>query len=240
MRKSRVTSGEVRYQTARKRCLAAVAGETIADDFPLFVQRQQLTRLLARHEIFREILQVKGSIVECGVHHGASLMFFAQLSAIYEPYAFNREIVGFDTFAGFPGLDKKDGPGRKIGEMGDVDLPLLKQAVALYDMNRPLGHVPKVRLIQGDATQTVPRYFKDNPHSLVALLYIDFDLYRPAKVALETILPRMPKGAVVAFDEANARQWPGETQALLECLDLRRVRLRKFPPEPYVSYAVLD
>ncbi len=237
---SRWTITERQYESERKQRLKGVDGDKIADHFPLFVQRQQLTRYLARYEIFKKILDVKGSIVECGVHHGSSLMFFAQLSTIYEPYAFNREIIGFDTFTGFPHVDNKDLGKGKLGDMGDVDLELLKRSIELYDMNRPLGHVAKVKLVEGDATETIPKHFKDAPHTLVALLYVDFDLYKPAKVAVETILPRMPKGAVIAFDEVNARQWPGETQALLETLDLGRIALKKFPSEPYVSYAVLD
>ena len=35
------------------------------------------------------------------------------------------------------------------------------------------------------------------------MLYLDFDLYAPTKAALETFLPRMPKGAILAFDELN-------------------------------------
>ena len=36
---------------------------------------------------------------------------------------------------------------------------------------------------------------EDNPHLLIALLHIDFDIHGPTKVAIEKILPRMPKGA---------------------------------------------
>jgi hypothetical protein len=49
----------------------------------------------------------------------------------------------------------------------------------------------------------------------------------------------MPKGAVLAFDEINNPQWPGETLALLETLDLRNIAIKKFPWDPYISYAVL-
>jgi hypothetical protein len=37
-------------------------------------------------------------------------MLFAQLSASLEPYAFNRKIIGFDTFEGAPHVYYKDGP----------------------------------------------------------------------------------------------------------------------------------
>lgn len=164
-------------------------------------------------------------------------MLFAQLSTIFEPYAFNRQIIGFDTFAGFPHVDAKDGERAVVGDLGDADWDLLHECIEVFDLNRPLGHVPKVILVKGDAVQTIPRFVSDNPHLIVALLYLDLDLYSPTKVAIETFLPRMPKGAIVAFDELNEKRWQGETIAVLESLNLRDLKVEKFPEEPHVSFA---
>jgi hypothetical protein len=71
---------------------------------------------------------------------------------------------------------------------------------------------------------------------LVALLYLDFDLYEPTRKALEVFLPRMPKGAIVCFDELNCSAFPGETGALLEMLPIRETELRRFPFDPWISY----
>ena len=35
------------------------------ENFPKYVRRQNLTRFLALYEIFKNILEVKGSIIEC-------------------------------------------------------------------------------------------------------------------------------------------------------------------------------
>ena len=48
--------------------------ETRIESFPKYVRRQHLTRFLAHYEIFKRILRVKGSIVECGVNRGFGLM----------------------------------------------------------------------------------------------------------------------------------------------------------------------
>ena len=45
----------------------------------------------------------------------------------------------------------------------------------------------------------------------MSLLFIDCDLYEPTRAALRAFLPRMPKGAIVAFDELDNPIWPGET-----------------------------
>ena len=55
-------------------------------NFPKYVRRQDISRFLVRYELFKKILEKKGSIVECGVHEGAGLFSFAQMSAILEPY----------------------------------------------------------------------------------------------------------------------------------------------------------
>ena len=36
------------------------------ENFPKYIKRQNLTRLLALYEIFKLTLEVKGSIIECG------------------------------------------------------------------------------------------------------------------------------------------------------------------------------
>src|SRR5690606_8723857 len=78
------------------------------ENFAKYVPRQNLARFLARYEIFKLIQGIQGSIVECGVLFGGGLLSFAKLSTILEPYNFQRRIVGFDTFTGFPEVDKKD------------------------------------------------------------------------------------------------------------------------------------
>jgi hypothetical protein len=107
-------------------------------------------------------------------------------------------------------------------------------------LNRPIGHIERVELVSGDAVETIPAYVEENPHLVVALLYLDFDLYEPTKIALEHFLPRMPRGSILAFDELNQKHWPGETAAVLETIGIRALRIERFPFTPQLSFAVLD
>ena len=116
----------------------------------------------------------------------------------------------------------------------------LRECVRLYDLNRFIEHIPRVELVVGDAMQTIPEYVENNPHLVVAILYLNFDLYEPTKMAIETFLPRMPKGSILAFDELNQESWPGETMAVLETVGLRNLRIERFPFTPQLSFAVLD
>ena len=79
----------------------------------------------------------------------------------------------------------------------------------------------------------------EHPHLVVSCLYLDFDIYRPTKVALDLFLPRVPKGGIVAFDELNEEAFPGETIAVLEKMNLNTMRVRRFDFEPRISYMVM-
>lgn len=213
-------------------------------NFPKYVRRQEIARFLCRYEIFKRQLNVKGSVVECGVHHGGGVMTWAQISATLEPYNYHRKIVGFDTFRGFPAVALQDGHGINaragaFGEGYDIHAELTR-AVDEFDENRFINHKQKVELVRGDANQTIPQYLSDNPHLVVSLLYLDFDIYQPTVTALKVLLPRIPKGGIIAFDEVNNQEWPGETLAMLEQLELRNHRLECLQFEPNVSFVQLD
>jgi hypothetical protein len=115
----------------------------------------------------------------------------------------------------------------------------LKKSIKINDLNRPIPHIPKCELIKGDAVQTIPEYVKNNPELIISMLYLDFDIYEPTKVALKEFLPLMPKGGVVVFDELNMHRWAGETAALKECLNLNDIKLQKIGTDPWPSYFVI-
>ncbi len=230
-------------QSFYQRCVGTDAEKTKA--FPKFVAPADIGRFLAKSKLFERILHVHGSIVECGVHLGGGLMTWAQLSAVLEPLNHVRRIIGFDSFTGFAHVSSQDrGPDNSdLAVVGGYSAPAydeLIQCLRLFDMVRPIGHIPKVELEKGDALTTMPAYVEKCPHLLVALLYLDFDLYEPTKAAIQTFLPRMPGGSIIAFDELGQEHWPGETQAVMDTLGIRNVSIRRFPFQPQISYAVLE
>ena len=198
--------------------------------------RQDVTTALTRIKLFEKILEVQGSIVECGVFRANSLFLYAHLSSILEPYNFNRKIIGFDTFEGFRSISQKDESNLSSSDFAETNYGHLDRLVSLYDNNRAVNHIPKIELVKGDATETIPSFVRNNEHLIISLLYLDFDLYEPTKVALEHLLPLVPKGGIVGFDEVNSKKWKGETIALKECLQLKDIKLRKFSFDPWVSF----
>lgn len=217
--------------------------ETKLENFPKYVRRQHLKRFLALYEIFKLVLPVKGSVVECGVYRGFGLMSWAKLSTILEPENLTRRIYGFDTFAGFPSVHVKDHAEfqkAETGELGSNSYDELLQLIREYDADRFLGHISKVELIRGDIIKTIPEFVEKHPHLVISLLFLDCDLYEPTRTAIEHFLPRMPKGAVIAFDELDNPFWPGEACALQDTLGIRKLNLQRLEWDPYIAYAVLD
>lgn len=244
-----VTSFRTSQETEATSTLARIF-ETSVDStadklaaFTRYVRRQDLKRFLACYEIFQRVLPVKGSIVEGGVFRGQTLMSWYHLSTILEPENLTRRVYGFDSFKGLTGVSEADQSERSAAREGELKSDALVELRALidaHDANRFIGHVDKVHLIPGDATKTIPQFIEEHPHLVVSLLFLDFDLYEPTRVALEQFLPRMPKGAVVAFDELDNPIWPGETLAALGSVGLRNLKLERLAWDPYIAFAVLD
>lgn len=239
---------EVEYRLKLETFFHKSAGSNVEklQNFAKYVPRQNIASFLFRYELFKKVLPLHGSIIECGSYLGGGLMSFAKLSTILEPYNYQRQVVGFDTFSGFPDISQKDKQsGGKEKNRGDLAVTSqeyleLLEAIALYDMNRFLNHMPKATVVKGDIQRTLPKYLKGNPHTLISLLYLDLDLYEPTKLAIRMALPHMSKGAIIAFDELNSAKWPGETVAVREAIGLRNLHIERFPFDPARSFAILD
>ena len=77
---------------------------------------------------------------------------------------------------------------------------------------------------------------KKNKHLVISLLWLDFDIYKPTKTALDFFIPRMAKGSLVIFDELNNPMWPGETIAFFESNKIKFRKLEIFEFEPNVAF----
>jgi hypothetical protein len=209
--------------------------------FPRFVQTTYIRKFITRHEIYKLISNTHGNIVECGVLSGDGLFAWAHFVEIYEPFNHLRQVVGFDSFEGFP---QDMTPNEKVAEnlqmkQGGLERKVyeeLNDSIETFDLNRPLKHIKRMRLIKGDACQTIPEFLTKNPEFLVSLLWLDFDVFQPTAVALKSFVSRMHAGSVIAFDELNHPLWPGETIAVLENLDLRKFKVERFPFGSTVSF----
>jgi Macrocin-O-methyltransferase (TylF) len=225
------------YYAERQAYAESLDRKVLIDAPFLLATRQAVSEMAVRYELFKLIHEVSGAIVECGVARGNNLLLFSHLSSVFEPYAINRRIVGFDTFDGFRSMGGRSDP-TDISErdFADTSETAIRKAIELANMNRAAGHMERTDIVRGDAVETIPAYVASHAELTVALLYLDFDLYEPTRVALKTLLPLVCRGGIVAFDEFNYDKFAGETAALKDVLDVNKIALKRFPFDPFVAY----
>ena len=217
--------------------------------FPVFTPRYTLARFLAHYELFKQIVEVPGAIVDIGVYRGASAFTWAKLCEIFCPTDVRKRVYGFDTFEGFPALAPQDGSTnaeqdvRVGGYAGGATIyDELIAARAAMNHDRHLSHLERLEFVKGDLTCSVPQFVSNEGMGLrVALLNLDADLYEPTRVALEHFVPLMSRGGIIVLDEYAVTTFPGESQAVDEYFTHhfgRRPTVRKFPwhsnPSAYI------
>ncbi|MEO7423951.1 MAG: TylF/MycF/NovP-related O-methyltransferase [Fibrobacteria bacterium] len=208
----------------------------------VFIKRQALTRLIFMYELYQKIIPVHGIIAEFGVRWGQNMSLFQNFRGMLEPFNYNRRIVGFDTFSGFPSVSDNDPGHAQKGGMNVTEnyLDFLEKILACHEKFNPIPNIRKHQLVKGDATKTFKKYLEEHPETIVAFAYFDFDIYEPTKVCLELLKDRLTKGSVIGFDEINNPNWPGETMALKEVLGLGTYRIQRLPYMPTSSFIVIE
>ena len=244
----RVLGGSTQSEADRKHAMveklrgSRVADGELLDNIGLYLTRQTLSRINFMQDLYRRIVPVHGVIMEFGVRWGQNLALFSNLRGMHEPFNYNRKIIGFDTFEGFPSVAPEDGNRVQAGDYDVVEnwQDELEDILDFHTQNAPIPHKKKHELVKGDATATLPQYLKDHPETIVALAYFDFDLYQPTRDCLEAIIPHLTKGSILAFDELNTPEFPGETIAVREVLGLAHGAIRRDPNNPLTSYVVIE
>lgn len=204
--------------------------------------RLGLSRVLYYYDLYRKILDTPGCICEFGVRFGDTLSLFTNLRGILEPYNYTRRVIGFDTFEGFPSVNPS--MDTTAHEIGECTVPVgyevhLDAILDLHEKMAPVAHIKKHELIKGDASTTFRQWLKSNPQVCIAMAILDMDLYDPTLAVLKDLLPHMPKGSLLVFDEFSYPYFPGEAVAVKEVLGLHNLRLHMNPHQPSCAWAVI-
>lgn len=218
--------------------------EEMLSNLGLFLNRQNLSRILFMNDLYKKILNVHGIVIEFGVRWGQNMALYEAFRGMYEPFNYNRKIVGFDTFEGFKSIDNKDGNDDIIKD-GSYSVTknyeeYLSEILKYHESESPINHIKKYELVKGDATKTIYEYLRRNPQTIIAFAYFDFDIYKPTKECLIAIKDHLTKGSVIGFDELNCEKFPGETQALREVFGLNKYRIRRSRINPLQSYIIVE
>ena len=207
-----------------------------------YMRSSVLAKVLYIDELYRKIVNLPGSIFEFGAWYGSNLVLFENLRAIYDPYNYTRKVVGFDTFEGYANLSRNDGNSDLV-KQNQYSVPNnyiehLEKNLKYHQKENSLPHKNKVELVRGEASQTIVQYLTDNPHTMISLAYFDMQLYEPTKECLKAIKPYLIKGAIIALDEINNDDFPGETIAFREVFGLDNFEIYKSVYLPDRSYMI--
>ena len=188
----------------------------------LFLRGSLLARILGVQEVYEQIVDLPGIIVDVGTWRGQTAVLCENFRAIYEPLNFNRRILCLDTFEGYKGFGDKDNPTTlhqdgTYGVGGEQYVAFLQHLLELHERSNAMGHIcGKHTVIAGDCCETLPRFFEEQPNEVVALAFFDLNCYEPTKDAFERIYRRLVPGGIVAFwqlTRGNAIQAEGRYYA---------------------------
>jgi hypothetical protein len=231
---------EARTALVRALTTSPIPPDELLDNLPLFASRHALGRVLLLHSLYERILDVHGAVLVFGVRWGRDLAILQALRSILEPGNPARKIIGFDTFSGFPSTTPLDG-GATRGGYGVADRyqDVLTEVLRHRDGDEQNPY-PRRELVVGDVTETFPRWLAEHPETVVAMAYLDLDLYEPTKAVLGALRPYVPRGGVIGLDEVAYSAFPGETVALREAWGLPNVRLQRTRYAGGPSFFVVD
>ncbi|MFX1363495.1 MAG: TylF/MycF/NovP-related O-methyltransferase [Promethearchaeota archaeon] len=214
----------------------------VLESFPIYVRRVNLSRFIMLYELFKKIVEIPGSIVECGVFRGSSLLTWAKLLEIFCPGDRERRVIGFDNFAGFTEFVQQDGPSlpirsKVVGGWSAEDYydELLKH-LQIFKDDSFLSRAPnRIELVVGNIEKTAHEYLKNNSGLRICLLNIDCDMYKPTKAALDAFYPLVITGGIIILDDYGVPEWAGESAAFDEYFAEKGEKAPKLKTLPYFS-----
>ena len=211
------------------------------ENLGLYLTTKNFSRMLFFNEIYRQILNTEGVIMEFGIRWGQNLSILVALRGAYEPYNIKRKIIGFDTFEGF--LNESEIDDGKY-PVGSHKLPknysnYISNLLKHLEQENPAPHIKKYEIIKGDASKTLKKYLDKATETIVSFAFFDMDIYKPTKKCLSLMKPHLVKGSILAFDELNCDMARGVTPALKEVFNLNKIKIKRFPHISRISYFIV-
>ncbi len=192
-------------------------------DYTLTIARRIKALINSVHYIVDN--KIEGSIVECGVWKGGSIM--AAAKTLMSLNNFDRNLYLFDTFEGmtdptdfdisvrnekaFEVMQKAKVKGDEL-TLSIVSLDQVKKAV--FSTGYPKE---KFHLIKGKVEDTLQ---KQAPQK-ISLLRLDTDWYESTKNELIYLFPRLAKGGVLIIDDYG--YWTGSKKAVDEYFNEKNI-----------------
>lgn len=178
----------------------------ILTNYGLFSGDRNLFKTLKIFELIYQIKNVKGDIIELGIHRGNTSLLIKKILNIYK---IKKKLFLLDHFKGLIHYTKKDPKAsKKFENKFKSPKKLIEDFLKFFDFKN-------VSFIDQDATKLNDKSFENKKFCLA---YFDMDLYEPTLNALKAIDKSIVKGGIIVFDEGNKKIWAGEKKAIKDFL----------------------
>lgn len=177
------------------------------NDFIFSNDLKLIGKLLHRFKFFLQTKHLPGDIVEIGVFKGSGIATFVKFIEVFCPNS-NKKVIGFDLFdtkeASFI-LSSRDNAIDKTSmttvysKVNEDDLSLNSVKTHIANISDKIND--RVKLVQGDIENSLPKFLESNPGFRASLIYIDVDIERPTYHAMKNLWNRLLPGGVILFDE---------------------------------------
>jgi len=163
-------------------------------------------KMMKRTELYLNVKDIVGDILEFGVFKGASVALWSKLINMYEPNSITK-VIGFDFFNPEQVVGELDGINKAMMadvvnrvEKNDLSLEGVQEKLSVFDSSR-------YKLIQGDAVSTSSTFVNNNPGLKIKLLYMDLDVGEPTYKILVKLWNNVSINGIIVFDEYAYHQW---------------------------------
>jgi O-methyltransferase len=165
---------------------------------------------------------IPGSIVECGVWKGGSMMAVAM--ALVSAHRADRDLYLFDTFRGMTQPTQVDGEHvQTTWASHEKDTHNTWAYAGLDEVKANMattGYPPDlVHYVVGKVEDTIPQ----SAPGPIAILRLDTDWYESTKHELDHLFPRLAKGGILIIDDYGS--FPGARKAVDEYVSKHQLAL---------------
>ena len=175
----------------------------------MFSGDNNLFKTLKIFELINSTKNIKGDIIELGIHKGNTSLLIKKILDIYK---IKKKLYLLDHFKGLLHYGAKDPKkSKKFYKKYKSPKKNIKDFLKFFNLKN-------VFFIDQDATKINYKLFKNKKFCLA---YFDMDLYEPTFNALKAIDSSIVKGGIIVFDEGYKKLW-GEKKAIEDFLKINK------------------
>jgi hypothetical protein len=163
-------------------------------------------KMTKKIELYCDVKELIGDIVEFGVFKGAGMGLFLKLTDMHETNSITN-VIGFDYFNRTNTINSLDGVNKLL--MTDILDRVDNSELSLINVEKRLMSIKNNRyvLIEGEAVSECKKFDEQTPGQRIKLLYMDIDVGEPTYEILKILWKKVVKNGIVVFDEYGYNNW---------------------------------